>query len=258
NWIGAGSWELVLDRTPPVTALDSLEPIQQSTAFQLQWSGSDNLSGIEYHELQSQIGTGGWSDILPNPSGTDNSIWFVGQSGTQYNFRMRGVDYAGNQESFPPDAETSTDIPDAATICSTPDAWDDTGDDNTPNNATVIEVNEPAKIHNFCNPLTNDRLGDEDWVKFNIVTGEDYIITSIPLSDMTGAILELYAADGTTLITSAQSNMIGEKARIIWTSDRTDQVYLRVRHLDGNIAGNIVSYELKINNFWPIFLPLIR
>ncbi|MCK5644726.1 MAG: choice-of-anchor J domain-containing protein, partial [Gammaproteobacteria bacterium] len=48
NWMGAGSWELVLDLTPPVTALDSLEPIQQSTAFQLQWTGSDNLSGIEY------------------------------------------------------------------------------------------------------------------------------------------------------------------------------------------------------------------
>jgi hypothetical protein len=103
NWMGAGSWDLVLDRTSPVTALDSLEPIQQSTAFQLQWTGSDNLSGIEYHELQSQIGTGVWSEILPNPSGTYNSIWFVGQSGRQYNFRMRGLDYAGNQESFPPD-----------------------------------------------------------------------------------------------------------------------------------------------------------
>ena len=258
NWMGAGSWDLVLDRTPPVTALDSLEPLQQSTAFQLQWTGSDNLSGIEYHELQSQIGTGGWSEILPNPSGTDNSIWFVGQSGKQYNFRMRGVDYAGNQESFPPDAETSTIIPDAATICSTPDAWDDPGDDNTPNNATVIDVNEPAKIHNFCNPLTNDRLGDEDWVNFNVDTGVDYILESIPLFDNTGAVLELYAADGTTLIKSAQSNMIGEKARIIWTSDRTDQVYLRVRHLDGNIAGNIVSYELKVNYFLQIFLPFIR
>ena len=258
NWIGAGSWELVLDRTPPVTVLNNLEPIQQSTAFQLQWTGIDNLSGIEYHELQSQIGTGGWSEILPNPSGTYNSIWFVGQSGTQYNFRMRGVDYAGNQESLPPDAETSTAIPDPATICSTPDAWDDTGDDNTPNNATVIDVNEPAKIHNFCNPLTSDRLGDEDWVNFNVDTGVDYILESTPLFDITGAVLELYAADGTTLITSAQSNMIGEKARIIWTSDRTGQVYLRVRHLDGNIAGNIVSYELKVNYFLQIFLPFIR
>jgi hypothetical protein len=241
-----------------VTALNRVEPIQQSTAFQLQWIGSDNLSGIEYHELQSQIGTGGWSEMQPNPSGTDNSIWFVGHSGTQYSFRMRGVDYAGNQESFPQDAETSTNIPDAATICSTPDSWDSSGNDNNAINATLINVNESAKFHNFCNPLANDRLGDEDWVNFNVKTGVDYIIESIPLSDVTGAILELYSADSTTLITSAQSVMIGDKARIIWTSDRTDLVYLRVRHLDGNIAGNIVSYDLKVDYFLPIFFPFIR
>jgi len=258
NWIGAGSWDLTLDRTPPVTALIDLEPIQQSTAFQLQWTGSDNLSGIEYHELQSQIGTGGWSTIQPNPSGTDNSTWFVGQSGKQYSFRMRGVDYAGNQESFPQEVETSTNIPDAATICSAPDAWDDSSNDNLPINASVVIVNEPAKIHNLCNPLTNDRLGDEDWVAFNVETGNDYLIESNPLSEVTGTVLEIYAADGTTLITSAQSDMIGEKTSIIWNSDRTGKVYLRVRHLDWNIAGNIVSYELKINKFLLIFFPFIR
>jgi hypothetical protein len=258
NWIGAGSWDLTLDRTAPITALNSLEPIQQSTAFQLQWTGSDNLSGIEYHELQSRIGIGSWSEIQPNPSGSDNNLWFIGLPGNQYSFRIRGVDYAGNQESFSQDAEASTNIPDAATICSTPDAWDNSDNDNTPINASVVVVNEQARIHNFCNPLATNRLGDEDWINFIVETGLDYSIESIPLSDETGAILELYAADGTTLITSTQSMMIGDKARLIWTSDRTDQVYLRVRHLNGNIAGNIVSYELKVNYFFPIFFPLIR
>lgn len=168
------------------------------------------------------------------------------------------MDYAGNQESYPQNAEASTSIPDAATICSTPDIWDNPGNDNSPFNATPININEPVKTHNFCNPLTGDRLGDEDWVLFAVENGIDYLIESIPLSGATGAILELFAGDGTTLITSAQSNFMGDKARLIWTSERTDQVYLRIRHLDGKVAGNIVSYNLKVDKFFPLFFPFIR
>ncbi len=258
NWIGAGAWELTLDRTPPVTALNNLEPNQQSTAINIEWAGDDNLSGINYYELQSRTGTGAWSGIQPNPSGSVNNFWFIGQAGNQYSFRLRGVDYAGNQESYSQNAEASTSIPDAATICSTPDIWDNPGNDNSPFNATPININEPVKTHNFCNPLTGDRLGDEDWVLFSVENGIDYLIESIPLSGATGAILELYAADGTTLINSAQSNFMGDKARLIWTSERTDQVYLRIRHLDGKVAGNIVSYNLKVDKFFPLFFPFIR
>jgi hypothetical protein len=258
NWNGAGTWDLTLDRTPPETALNSLEPEQQSTAIKLQWTGSDNLSGIEYYEVQSRTGTGNWSGIQPNPSGSEDNRLFIGQSGNQYSFRLRGVDRAGNQESFPQDAETSTIIPDAATLCSTPDAWDNSGNDNTPSSASLVNVDDPPKTHNFCNPLTVDHLGDEDWIIFAVESGVDYLMESTPLSEMTGSILELYAADGTTLITNSQSKIIGENARIILTSDRTDQVYLRIRHLDGNIAGNIVSYNLKVNTFLPIFFPFIQ
>ena len=81
---------------------------------------------------------------------------------------------------------------------------------------------------------------------------------SIPLSDMTGTILELYAADGATLLTTIQSSTLGMSARIIWTSDRDDLVYLRVRHLDGNIAGNVVSYRLNVYEYKPVFLPIVH
>ncbi len=258
NWTGAGTWNLTIDRTPPITALLKLEANQQSTAIRLKWTGSDNLSGIEYYEIQSRIGTGSWSNIQPNPSGAQTNRWFVGLPGNQYSFRLRGIDFSGNQESFPQEAETSTYIPNAATICSSPDAWDNSGNDNSPSSASLINVNDPGKTHNFCNPLTVDRLGDEDWIIFAVESGVDYLMESIPLSEVTGTIMELYAADGTTLITSTQSNLVGEKARLIWTSDRTDQVYLRIRHLDGNIAGNIVSYNLKVNKFLPIYFPFIH
>ena len=81
---------------------------------------------------------------------------------------------------------------------------------------------------------------------------------STPLAKMTGTILELYAIDGTSLISSAQSSGFGEKSQLFWTADRDDQVYLRVRHVDGKVAGNIVSYQLRINRFIQNFLPIIQ
>lgn len=258
NWFGAGSWDLTLDRTSPVTVLTNLESTQQGTAVKLQWYASDNLSGLNYFELQSRLGTGNWSNIVPNPGGNEDHVWYIGQAGNQYGFRLRGVDRAGNQEPFPVDAETVTTIPNANTICSQPDAWDISGNDNSPGNASIFPMNGPYRVHNFCNPLTADRLGDEDWVSFTVEKGSEYLLESIPLSEATGTILELIAADGTSLITSAQSSSMGEKSRILWSSDRDDKVYLRIRHLDGRVAGNIISYQLKIDNFVPIFLPFIR
>jgi len=74
---------------------------------------------------------------------------------------------------------------------------------------------------------------------------------------MSASIIELYASDGTTLVTSAQSGGLNQNSRIIWNSDRDGIVYLRIRHLDGRIAGNIVTYQLNVIKFLPIFLPFI-
>jgi hypothetical protein len=258
NWIGAGAWDLGIDRNPPVTSLSDLDPVQLSTAIQLEWTGTDNLSGIETYNLQSQKDSGSWMAITPNPTGTESERLFIGQPGKQYAFRMRGVDHAGNQESFPSSAESNTEIPAASIICSSPDQWDNSGNDNSPAAAALIELSESTYSHNFCNPLSSDRLFDEDWVKFDAVIGDNYLIETTPLSELTGTILELYASDGTTLITGSQSQEIGEQAKIIWKSDRQGLVYMRARHLDGAIAGNIVSYQLKVNTFLPTFLPIIR
>ncbi|UCD43383.1 MAG: peptidoglycan DD-metalloendopeptidase family protein [Chloroflexota bacterium] len=258
NWTGVGAWELGIDRNSPLSEMSTLDPIQQSTAIHLEWSGTDNLSGIDFYDLQSQTDNSSWSAINPNPTNSETERWFIGQPGSQYSFRIRAVDQAGNQEPFPSNTDTSTEIPAASTICSNPDQWDSSSNDNSPATATLIDLTESGQIHNFCNPSTGDRLYDEDWVKFDAVSGDKYLIESNPLSEVTGTILELYAADGTTLISSSQSKDYDEKVRIIWTSDRNGLIYLRTRHLDGAIAGNIVSYKLKVNKFLPIFLPFIH
>jgi murein DD-endopeptidase MepM/ murein hydrolase activator NlpD len=258
NWAGTGAWNLGIDRTDPATAMISLGASQQSTAVKLQWSASDNLSGIEHLDLQYQIGTGSWMDYEPDPPVTSTQIWYIGQPGTLMGYRMRGLDVAGNQESYPASAETSTTIPSASSLCSAPDLSDSGGNDNSPATSTLVEVGSASKTHNFCNPLTPDRLYDEDWVRFNVETGKNYQIQAIAEAEMTAAILELYAANGSTLIASASSTEFGSAVELTWTADRTGKVYLRIRHTDGRVAGNIVSYELSVTDIQSTYLPLVN
>ena len=257
NWVGSGAWEVGFDRSPPTTSLQILQPVQLSTAVQLNWSGTDNLSGIHSYDLESQLQGGQWSAILPPPGSTKNSAWFVGKPGSDYGFRMRATDNAGNLEAFPQSPETATSIPGPGIICSQPDPWDSSGDDNTSAKASQVVVNASPSMHNFCNPLTTDRLFDEDWVKFSPEPGQAYLIETSPLATMTGSIIELYAPDGMTLLTSAQSEAFNQIARIIWTASEPGDYYLRVRHIDGRVAGNFVSYNLRIIEFIPTFLPII-
>ena len=158
----------------------------------------------------------------------------------------------------PSSSETETIIPDIATLCSTPDTWDSGRNDNTPSTASTIAVGAMAKTHNFCNPMTSDRLNDEDWVKFTVQKNKLYLIQSLPQAPMTASVLELYAANGTTLITSFRPTEFGQASLFSWTSDRNGQIYLRLRHVDGRVAGNIAAYKMSVNLVSPIFLPLVN
>ena len=258
NWDGSGAWEIGFDRTQPVTGLQNLLPDQGSTAFQLQWNGADNLSGMNFYQLQFNKNGAAWENLLPSPTSAETKRWFIGQAGSSYGFRIRGVDIAGNLEDFPVNPETSTSIPNPATLCSSPDPSEGAGNDNSPENSSPVDLaSEPAE-HNFCNPLAGNRLNDEDWVNFEVEVGQVYLLESLPTAEMTASIIELYASDGTTLLASDQAVGFNESSRIIWTSDRSGKVLLRVRHIDGRVAGNIVTYKLKVHKFLPIFMPFIH
>lgn len=257
NWSGGGAWNLGIDRTPPVSMLLPVAANQGSTAVKLQWTASDNLSGLSQFDLQSQIGFGTWLDEDPDPAGTATHSWYIGHPGIEYGFRIRGVDYAGNTEAFPPASETRAAIPSPSTLCSAPDSWDATGNDNSPDNASLVIVGAPGKTHNFCNPIDANRLYDEDWVRINVEAEETYIFELIPGAETTAGILELYAANGNTLITAVQSDEFGDPAILKWTADRTGRIYLRMRHTDGRVAGNAVSYSLIASRMTATFLPIV-
>ncbi len=99
-----------IDALPPVSRINNL-PLQSAEAFLLRWSSYDNVdqNGPELYDVQYREGSGGsWIDWL-NATPAQASL-FQGVPGKTYFFRVRGMDYAGNQEEFPAEAVVSTTI----------------------------------------------------------------------------------------------------------------------------------------------------
>lgn len=243
NWTGAGAWNLGIDRTAPVSALQPASGPELSTAVQLAWTGSDVLSGIDHFEIQAKKGSASWQTISGNPSGSQTQTYFVGDPGSAYSFRMRAVDKAGNTEPFPTSAETSWSIPNAGVLCSNPD---DRENDNSFGTANWVADSAAANTHNFCNPSVSGWLNDEDWRKFNAISGTQYLIAAFPANGATAVQIEVYAANGTTLLVSKSPTTWGQPTMLYWRSDRTEPVYVRMRHVDGRVIGNAIAYQLLV------------
>jgi hypothetical protein len=256
NFTGTASWNVGIDKTPPITALQPLLKTLSSTAVNLEWSGSDYLSGIAYYNLQNQKNSGAWNDVLPDPIGSITHTWFIGDGGNSYGFRIRGVDIAGNVETFPSAAEASTNIPTATILCSSPDQWEQSNDNNF-KNASIIYVDTNPQMHNFCNKASPNYLYDEDWLKFNAETSHNYLIDINPLSQDTAVILELYAADGVTLLSSFVPEYFGEPSQLLWIAKTNGIFYLRLRHMDGRVIGNNVAYNVRLLQASAVYLPLL-
>jgi hypothetical protein len=163
-------------------------------------------------------------------------------------------------EAYPSSAETSTTVPSAGILCSSPDAWDTSSshNDNSSTNATVISIDSPPQTHNFCNPLAANRTNDEDWIRFFVENGKMYSIQAYPLVDASAAILELYADDGTTLLSSVTPSKLGDQTTLLWEADRSGYVLGRIRHLDGRVLGNPIAYNLIVAESGQIFLPFVN
>jgi murein DD-endopeptidase MepM/ murein hydrolase activator NlpD len=253
NITGQGYWYLSIDRTPPQTALSPLEATQTSSAILLEWSGSDNLAGLDYYELQWAIDGGIWQNNPYTISGYTNSTWVVGTPGHSFSFRSRAIDRAGNTETLPASAETSTSIP--TDICSSPDAWEI---DNTANTASPITINQ-IQTHNFCNPETAYGLYDTDWITFTVQAGQRYTIQAIPIAWNSAAVISLFTDNGITLTLRSEMTQTvwGKPAFIDWIATTSEVLYISVRHADGRVAGNGVTYQIYATKNYPIYMPLV-
>jgi hypothetical protein len=86
------------DQEPPVVTVDDL-PDYSPRQFEVTWSGTDpGGSGIHHYDVQYSIDGGAWADWITNIDFTH--AVYTGQDGRLYQFRARGVDYAGNVEAY--------------------------------------------------------------------------------------------------------------------------------------------------------------
>jgi murein DD-endopeptidase MepM/ murein hydrolase activator NlpD len=254
NTAGQGYWNLSVDRTPPQTALIPFTPTQTSTAFLLKWTGSDNLAGIDFYDLQWTIDGGVWQNYPMTITAHTQSTWLIGAPGHSYAFRIRGIDRAGNAEAWPANAETNTTIP--ANVCTNPDVWEV---DNTAISASGIIINQ-VQVHNFCNPETSDGLYDTDWVTFTVQAGQRYLIQASPTSENTAAAISVCTGNGITLSLCAEMTQTiwGKSAFIDWIGTTNEVLYIRIHHTDGRVAGSSVSYQVYITKNYPVFMPVIN
>lgn len=243
NYAGAAVWDVTLDRTPPTTAIRPLAATQDSTAFIVWWDGSDNAAGIDHFDLQERQDGGAWKDWHLGVGSQYVGAWFIGEMGHRYDFRMRGVDRAGNAEPYPGGAEAGTYIH----ICS----GDTYEADNEAGQARSIAPGQ-SQAHNFCG------VSDEDWVKFRARAGQRYVLETGNLGFTTDTVLTLYDADGTTVL--AENDDIAYPgnlaSRVEWIAPQDRWLYARVRQWDGRVAGNAVTYTLRLEEGYRIYLPL--
>jgi hypothetical protein len=243
NQANAGAWELTFDRTAPVTTLDALAPTQGSTAFQVSWDAMDNLSGLAGLDLESQTDLSAWTAWQTGLDPDLSSLWFIGEPDRLYGFRMRGVDVAGNVESFPAGAETSTLVLD----CSAPDAWEP---DDLQGQANALSVEVETQQHNFC------ERQDVDWLKIQGSAGEHYRIWAVASHPSTAVSITLYAPDGTTILDSDQSPDFGELATVAWKAQADGWYLAKFQHVNGAVGGNDVSYRIWVQSGYRVNLPL--
>jgi murein DD-endopeptidase MepM/ murein hydrolase activator NlpD len=257
NWGGVAAWNIGIDKTPPSTAITSLSATGASNAFSLAWTAADNLSGIDYYDVQESMNAGNWT-TLPRIKGSILNDWIIGIPGNSYAYRMRGVDRSGNTENYPAGAEVSTSIPNANILCSSLDTYDSSTNDNSPANASMIYLDGDGQFHNYCNPLIPGYQNDEDWVELIPVSGYRYLFISKADSAPSATEISLFAQDGVTLLAQSSAPDFGANTILGWTADRDQPVYVRLRHVDGRVIGTNVGGTFYVKTGTVTFLPVIN
>ncbi len=97
-----------VDTVPPIANMAALTAVQPFSSFVVNWSGTDNLSGIASYDVEFQIDEGPWQSLVASTQATTFQVTGA-QAGQRFGFRARATDNAGNVQtwSLTPQAETT-------------------------------------------------------------------------------------------------------------------------------------------------------
>ena len=237
NYSSAGVWNLGVDRTPPSTTLE-INPMYGNASFRdfhVNWSGTDNLSGVIGYDVQVRDGpTGSWQDIYTNS--TETYTRFVGEDGHSYYFRSLAHDAAGNVSTYAGGNGQANYI---VQLC--PVSADSYETDNTAATARTLAVGNPAQLRNFHSE------SDKDWVKFTVQKEKVYTITTENTGSHADTVLTLYDRDGTTeLLSNDDYEGSNYASRIDWRPAENGTYYALVNHWDPYGYGCTTTYTLSV------------
>jgi secreted trypsin-like serine protease len=140
--------------------------------------------------------------------------------------------------------------------------------DNTAAEAQPLAAPVTHQMHTFHTD------GDQDWVRFDVEAGSDYVFLTARITDTAPAIrtiIWLFDADGRTPITytegikwweTSPNPEFTESARLVWTADRTGSIYVSIEVLPDLYGyyteyGSSARYWLTIGEYAEYFMPTI-
>ena len=110
--------------------------------------------------------------------------------------------------------------------------------DNTQAQATTLPA-QTWQSHNLC------PAGDVDWVKFDAVAGQAYLVAVNPASGTaTWPLLTLFAPDGATQLMQAASPGNGQGLFLRWVAPASGTYFIEIQSANPAIAGNDIVYQV--------------
>ena len=106
-----GAWSAIVstrvDSEPPSATVNPLPEFTIYPSFTISWSGTDNLSGIAYYNVQVNKNDGAWQTLLSDTTATTYQITGA-VLGDKFEFRVQAVDNAGNAQPWSANAQATT------------------------------------------------------------------------------------------------------------------------------------------------------
>lgn len=229
---------------PPASQLKPAEGFA-STAVRLSWDAASAGAGLSAFDLQWRPEPGTWQSAnIIAVSGDSRSLWFVGEAGNTYAFRLRALDANSQPEPWPAgDAfETSATLP-AACV---PDGFEP---DDNPTQASTLSLDTPAQ-RNLCEG------GDPDWFQLDFANESNYYVLAASQSGGAAARITVYAENGTTILAIGQAGGIGQNASLRFHA-AAGRVYLKIEALIPTLMGTQAAYSLSVLEERQVFLPLV-
>jgi murein DD-endopeptidase MepM/ murein hydrolase activator NlpD len=229
---------------PPSSQLSGIDHYD-SSAVLLNWSAADAGAGLGSFEIQWRTDPGAWqSGNAMVFSGFQRSAWFSGQPGTAYAFRFRALDKNGQAEAWPAGdaAEGSASLP--ATCVA-----DSAEPDDSAAQAQTLQIGVTRQA-NFC-PSAN-----ADWYTFQITEADQYLLKAQSVDGGAAARINLFAADGVTLLKQSAAPAIGQDAYLQYGLPAGTYLF-QIEPLTTTLQGTQAIYGLHLAPGRLMFLPVI-